>query len=68
MKQFYSDLLGLEVLKEFPDWAFLKIADGYENHTRWLVLVRETEEVPLVQRELQSQQRPQFIILHLKFL
>jgi len=25
MKQFYSDLLGLEVLKEFPDWAFFKI-------------------------------------------
>jgi len=38
MKQFYQDVLGLEVLGESSAVALLKIADGYGGHTQVLGL------------------------------
>ena len=34
MKSFYEDVLGFEVLGEFPSAALLKIAQGYGGHTQ----------------------------------
>ncbi len=38
MKRFYEDVLGLEVLGEFPTAVLLKIAEGYGGHTQVLGL------------------------------
>jgi catechol 2,3-dioxygenase len=38
MKSFYRDIIGLEVLGEFPNSVFFKIADGYGGHTQVLAL------------------------------
>jgi catechol-2,3-dioxygenase len=38
MKRFYQEVLGFEVLGEFPAAALLKIAAGYEGHTQVLGL------------------------------
>ena len=38
MKRFYQEVLGLEVLGEFPTAVLLKIADGYQGHTEVLGL------------------------------
>jgi len=38
MKRFYQEVLGLEVLGEFPTGALLKIAAGYAGHTQVLGL------------------------------
>jgi catechol-2,3-dioxygenase len=34
MKRFYMDVLGLEVLGEFPGAVLLKVAEGYHGHTQ----------------------------------
>jgi catechol 2,3-dioxygenase-like lactoylglutathione lyase family enzyme len=38
MKRFYQEVLGFEVLGEFPAAALLKIAAGYAGHTQVLGL------------------------------
>ena len=38
MKHFYQDVLGLEVLGEFPTAVLLKIAEDYGGHTQVLGL------------------------------
>ena len=38
MQGFYQDIIGLELMRRFPDSAFFKIADGYGGHTQILVL------------------------------
>ena len=38
MKHFYQDVLGLEVLGEFPRAVLLKIAEDYGGHTQVLGL------------------------------
>jgi catechol-2,3-dioxygenase len=38
MKGFYQEVLGFEVLGEFPNAALLKIAAGYAGHTQVLGL------------------------------
>lgn len=38
MKHFYQEVLGLQVLGEFPTAVLLKIADGYDGHTQVLAL------------------------------
>jgi catechol-2,3-dioxygenase len=38
MKRFYQEVLGFEVLGEFPNVALLKIAAGYAGHTQVLGL------------------------------
>ena len=38
MKHFYQEVLGLQILGEFPTAVLLKIADGYDGHTQVLAL------------------------------
>jgi catechol 2,3-dioxygenase-like lactoylglutathione lyase family enzyme len=38
MQAFYQDVIGLKLLRRFPDAAFFKIADGYGGHTQILAL------------------------------
>ena len=38
MQAFYQDVIGLELMRRFPDAAFFKIADGYGGHTQILAL------------------------------
>jgi catechol-2,3-dioxygenase len=38
MKRFYQEILGFEVLGEFPNGSLLKIAAGYAGHTQVLGL------------------------------
>jgi catechol-2,3-dioxygenase len=38
MERFYTEVVGLELLRRFDNAAFFKIADGYGGHTQVLVL------------------------------
>ena len=38
MKQFYQDVIGLEVLREFPNSVFFKVTEGFGGHTQVFVL------------------------------
>jgi catechol-2,3-dioxygenase len=38
MQAFYGDVIGLELIKRFPQAAFFRIADGYAGHTAVLAL------------------------------
>ncbi|MCH8286999.1 VOC family protein [candidate division KSB1 bacterium] len=45
MKQFYREVVGLEILGEFAHGVLLKIADGIEVHTQVLGLFDRSVEV-----------------------
>ena len=38
MKRFYQDVIGLEILGEFPRSVFFKVSEGFGGHTQVLVL------------------------------
>ncbi|MEE9431256.1 MAG: VOC family protein [Melioribacteraceae bacterium] len=38
MKNFYQNIIGLELMREANDFVFFKIADGYKGHTQVLAL------------------------------
>ena len=38
MQQFYEYVIGLPLMKRFPNSAFFKVADGYGGHTQVLAL------------------------------
>lgn len=38
MQAFYQDVIGLELMRRFPDAAFFKVAEGYGGHTQILAL------------------------------
>jgi catechol 2,3-dioxygenase-like lactoylglutathione lyase family enzyme len=38
MQAFYQDIIGLELMRRFPDSAFFRIADGYGGHIQILAL------------------------------
>ena len=38
MQHFYEDVVGLELMRRFPQMAFLKIAEGYSGLTQALAL------------------------------
>lgn len=42
MQQFYTNVVGLELLQRFPNSAFFKIAPGYGGHTQILALFDRT--------------------------
>ena len=46
VKRFYTDVIGLDVLREFDGIAFLKISDGYGGHTQIVGLFHESLPVP----------------------
>ena len=39
MQHFYEDVVGLELMRRFPQMAFLKIAEGYNGLTQALALL-----------------------------
>jgi catechol-2,3-dioxygenase len=38
MQAFYENVIGLELMRRFPDAAFFKVAEGYAGHTQILAL------------------------------
>jgi len=46
VKRFYTDIIGLDVLREFDGIAFLRVADGYGGHTQIVGLFHESLPVP----------------------
>ena len=44
MQAFYQDVIGLELMRRFPDAAFFKIAEGYGGHTQILALFDRSNE------------------------
>jgi catechol-2,3-dioxygenase len=46
VKRFYTDVIGLDVLREFDGIAFLKVSDGYGGHTQIIGLFHESLPVP----------------------
>jgi catechol-2,3-dioxygenase len=38
MQRFYQEVIGLPLMTRAPNWAFFKIADGYDGHTQVLAL------------------------------
>ncbi len=45
MQNFYQQVIGLELMKRFPNVAFLKIAEGYGGHVQSLALFDRSGEV-----------------------
>ena len=43
MQQFYEYVIGLTLMKRFPNSAFFRIADGYGSHTQVLALFDRSE-------------------------
>jgi len=43
MQKFYNEVVGLELIRRFPQSAFFKIAEGYAGHTAILALFDRTE-------------------------
>jgi catechol-2,3-dioxygenase len=46
VKRFYTDVIGLDVLREFDGIVFLKVSDGYGGHTQIIGLFHESLPVP----------------------
>ena len=46
VKCFYTDVIGLDVLREFDGIVFLKVSDGYGGHTQIIGLFHESLPVP----------------------
>ena len=44
MQAFYQKVIGLELMKRFPDSTFFRIADGYGGHTQILALFDRRKE------------------------
>ena len=42
VKRFYTDVIGLDVLREFDGIAFLRVAAGHGGHTQIVGLFRES--------------------------
>ena len=45
MQRFYEDVVGLELMKRFPDSAFFRIAEGFGGHTQVLALFDRSERI-----------------------
>ena len=43
MQKFYEEVIGLELMKRFPDSVFFKIAEGFAGHTQILALFDRTK-------------------------
>jgi catechol-2,3-dioxygenase len=49
VKRFYTEVVGLDILREFDGIAFLKVSDGYGGHTQIVGLFHESMPVPFAQ-------------------
>jgi catechol-2,3-dioxygenase len=45
MHKFYEDVIGLLLMKRFPNAAFFQIAEGYGGHTQVLALFDRSQDV-----------------------
>jgi len=45
MQEFYENIVGLEVMRRFPDVVFFRIGDGYRGHTTIVALFERGVEV-----------------------
>jgi len=45
MQRFYQEIIGLELLRRFPEAAFFRIAEGYGGHTQVLALFDRSEQL-----------------------
>ena len=45
MQKFYEEVIGLLLMKRFPNAAFFRIADGYGGHTQVLALFDRSQDV-----------------------
>lgn len=46
VKRFYTDVIGLDVLRDFEGITFLKVADGHGGHTQIIGLFHESLPAP----------------------
>ncbi len=44
MQQFYTEVVGLLLLKRFPHAAFFNVAEGFAGHTQIIALFDRTDE------------------------
>ena len=44
LQKFYEEMIGLELLKRFPNAAFFRIAEGFGGHTQVLALFDRSAE------------------------
>jgi catechol-2,3-dioxygenase len=49
VKRFYTEIIGLDVLREVDSIVFLKISDGYGGHTQIVGLFSESLPAPFPQ-------------------
>lgn len=45
MQRFYEEVIGLELMRRFPDSAFFRIAEGFAGHTQILALFDRSDRV-----------------------
>ena len=45
MQEFYEEVIGLPLMKRFPNAAFFQIAEGYGGHTQVLALFDRSQDV-----------------------
>ena len=45
MQKFYEEVIGLLLMKRFPNAAFFQIAEGYGGHTQVLALFDRSQDV-----------------------
>ena len=45
MQRFYEEVIGLELMRRFPDSAFFRIASGFGGHTQILALFDRSERI-----------------------
>jgi catechol-2,3-dioxygenase len=63
VKRFYTDVIGLDVLREFDGIVFLKVSDGYGGHTQIIGLFHESLPVPFP-RDAREGVHPEATSLH----
>ncbi len=44
MQRFYEEVIGLELMRRFPNATFFKIAVGYDGHTQILALFDRSQQ------------------------
>ena len=47
MQEFYENVVGLEVMRRFPEVVFFRIGDGYRGHTTIVALFQRGVEVEI---------------------
>jgi len=56
MQKFYEDVIGLDLLRREENYAFYKIAEGYDGHTQNLALFDASERTFIESKSTQLSQ------------